>query len=108
MPRIIRRPRVEQDLIDLWHYIAADSGEVRAAAVIDRIEQRLEALAAYPLMGRARDELRPTLRSSPVGRYVVFYFPLDDGIDVVRVLYGGRDLDAIFQEEEREGDDRQP
>jgi toxin ParE1/3/4 len=108
MPGIIRRPRVERDLIDLWHYIAAVRGDVRADAMIDRIEQKLEALAVYPLMGRARDELRPALRSSPVGRYIVFYFPLDDGIDVVRVLYGGRDLDAIFQEEEREEDDRQP
>jgi plasmid stabilization system protein ParE len=40
-----------------------------------------------------------------VGRYIVFYFPLDDGIDVVRVLYGGRDLDAIFHDEEIGEDD---
>jgi hypothetical protein len=26
---------------------------------------------------------------------LIFYLPLDDGIDVVRVIYGGRNLDAI-------------
>jgi len=47
-------------------------------------------------MGRARDELVPGVRCFPVGRYVVFYVPLDDGIDIVRVLHGARDIDAVF------------
>ena len=49
-----------------------------------------------PMMGRARDELAPGVRSFPFGRYVVFYLPLDGGIDVVRVLHGARDIDAAF------------
>jgi plasmid stabilization system protein ParE len=28
-----------------------------------------------------------------------FYLPLDDGIDVVRVLHGARDIDAMFNPE---------
>jgi toxin ParE1/3/4 len=48
-------------------------------------------------MGRTRDELAAELRSFPVGRYVVFYMPLDDGVDVIRVLHGSRDIDAIFR-----------
>lgn len=32
----------------------------------------------------------------PFGRYVIFYEPLDDGIDVVRVLHSARDVDAQF------------
>lgn len=34
------------------------------------------------------------MRSFPVFRYVVFYRPLDDGITVVRVLHGSRDLET--------------
>ena len=56
-------------------------------------------LATQPMMGRARDELAPGVRSFPFGRYVVFYMPLDDGIDVVRVLHGARDIDAVFSPE---------
>ena len=56
-------------------------------------------LATQPMMGRARDELAPRVRSVPFGRYVVFYVPLDDGIDVVRVLHGARDIDAMFNPE---------
>jgi len=42
---------------------------------------------------------RTDLRSSPFGRYVIFYTPVHDGIDVVRVLHGARDIDAAFGEE---------
>jgi len=56
-------------------------------------------LATQPLMGRARRELAPRARSFPFGRYVIFYEPIDDGIDVVRVLRSGRDVDALFSGE---------
>ena len=38
--------------------------------------------------------LIPELRSFPYGRYVVFFFSLPDGIDVLRVLHGARDITA--------------
>jgi toxin ParE1/3/4 len=47
-------------------------------------------------MGRARPELAPDLRSFPFGRYVIFYMPLSDGIDVVRVLHSARDIDGLL------------
>jgi plasmid stabilization system protein ParE len=48
-------------------------------------------------LGRARLELAPNLRSLLVGDYVMFYRPIDDGIEVVRVLHGARDIDAMFE-----------
>ncbi len=45
-------------------------------------------------MGHARYELAPELRSFPVGRYVIFYLPLVDGVELVRVLHSARDIDA--------------
>ena len=51
------------------------------------------------MIGRARKELATDLRSFPFGRYVIFYTPVQDGIDVVRVLHSARDVDAAFDEE---------
>jgi toxin ParE1/3/4 len=34
------------------------------------------------------------LRSFPVGNYVIFYIPIPDGIEVVRVMHGRQDIDA--------------
>jgi toxin ParE1/3/4 len=34
------------------------------------------------------------LRSFPVGSYIIFYLPLSDGVEVVRVMNGRQDIDA--------------
>jgi toxin ParE1/3/4 len=67
---------------------------VRADAFIDTLDRKFHILAQRPRIGRARDELAEGLRSFPVGRYVIFYLPLPEGIEIVRVLHGARDLRA--------------
>jgi toxin ParE1/3/4 len=99
MPRVTRRPLAEADILEIWDYIADDS-LAAADRWVDRLDEQFRLLAAQPMMGRARDELAPGVRSFPFGRYVVFYVPLDDGIDVVRVLHGARDIDAVFNPEQ--------
>ena len=99
MPRATRRPLAETDVLEIWDYIADDS-LAAADRWLDRLDEKFRLLATQPMMGRARDELAPGVRSFPIGRYVVFYVPLDDGIDVVRVLHGVRDIDAVFNPEQ--------
>jgi len=60
------------------------------------IDERCTNLAQFPYIGISRDELMPALRSLPVGNYLIFYLPIPDGIEVVRVLPGMRDIDAFF------------
>ena len=98
MPRVTRRPLAAADIFEIWDYIADDS-LVAADRWVDRLDEQFGLLATQPLMGSARDELAPGVRSFPFGRYVIFYAPLDDGIDVVRVLHGARDIDAVFGDE---------
>jgi toxin ParE1/3/4 len=99
MPRVTRRPLAEADIIEIWEYIAEDS-LAAADRWVDHLDEQLRLLAGQPMMGRARGELAPAVRSFPFGRYVVFYAPLDDGIDVVRVLHGARDIDAVYNPEQ--------
>jgi toxin ParE1/3/4 len=40
--------------------------------------------------------MAPGLRSFPVGNYVVFYRIVPEGIELVRVLHGARDLRRLF------------
>ena len=98
MPRVLRRPLAGADIFEVWVHIADDS-VAQADAWIDRLDIKLQLLATQPLMGRARDALWPSLRSLPFGRYMIFYLPLDDGIDVVRVLHSARDIDAVFADD---------
>lgn len=96
MPVIVKLPRAKTDLVEIWDYIADDS-EAQADAFVEVIDQKFRALALQPDMGRLREELTEGLRSFPVGRYVIFYRPILRGVEIVRVLHGARDLDAIFQ-----------
>lgn len=99
MSQVTRRPLAETDILEIWDYIADDS-LAAADRWVDRLDEQFRVLATQPMMGRARDELAPGVRSFPFGRYVVFYVLLDDGIDVVRVLHGARDIDALFNLEQ--------
>jgi len=85
-----------RDLKEIWKYIAADN-ENAAEALLDHIEEILGLLSKSPLLGRSRKELGLDIRSFPVGNYVIFYRPRKDGITVVRVLSGYRNLDVVFR-----------
>ncbi|MEW6363025.1 MAG: type II toxin-antitoxin system RelE/ParE family toxin [Acidobacteriota bacterium] len=88
----------ETDLVELWVHIAGRS--FRAADnYVNLIRRRCSALARTRGLGRLREELAPGLRSFPVGNHVVFYRPAEYGIQVIRVLHGARDIDAIFARE---------
>jgi toxin ParE1/3/4 len=98
MQRVTRRPLAALDILDIWDHIAEDSIE-QADRWVERLDEKFKLIATQPLMGRARDELAANLRSFPFGRYVIFYEPIGDGIDVVRVLHSARDIDAVFGED---------
>jgi toxin ParE1/3/4 len=69
---------------------------VAAYRFLDSLEETCELLAEHPRAGRPRFQLGENLRSFPVGNYLIFYTPMADGIDVARVIYGGRHLPAVF------------
>ena len=96
MARVTRRPQAQADILEIWDYIAEDS-LIDADRWVDRLDEKLILWATQPLMGRTRDELAAGIRSLAFGRYVVFFEPLPDGIDIVRVLHGSRDIDTNFE-----------
>lgn len=103
MPVILLRPRAQDDIAEIWGYIAEDS-EQQADAFVDRLDAKFQLLARQPRLGHIREELAPGLRSFPVGRYVIFYETVPDGIAIVRVLHSARDIDAQFSGDPAEGD----
>ncbi len=99
MPVIVKRPKALSDLAQIWDYIADDSEE-RADAFIATIDAKFQTLSQHPAMGRRREELAPALRSFPVGRHLIFYVALTNGVDIVRVLHGSRDIAILFQDDD--------
>ena len=94
-PRVQRTDQAEQDLIGIWSYIS-DDNSYAADRLLDEIDEICDTLADAPHAGRLREDLAPGLRSLPVGNYVILYRPHGDGIIVIRVLHGARDLPGMF------------
>jgi toxin ParE1/3/4 len=95
--RIVRRPRARQDLIEIWRYVADDSGEPRADRYLRRLNDVISYLAQQPLMGRKRPEIpEQGIRSFAAESHVVFYMALEDGIELVRVIHGSQDLEKAW------------
>lgn len=95
MAAIQRTAQAEEDLIELWLYIAQDN-PAAADRVLDDIEGRFHSLAENPLMGRLRPDIAPELRYFVVGKYLILYRIVPNGIQIVRVIHGARDLPNLF------------
>lgn len=92
-------PEVLGDLRKLYYDIALDAGTGRAQNYTDRIIAHCLRLDLLPERGTRRDDLRPSLRTTTYRRRVTIAFHITETTAVInRVLYGGRDLEAIFHE----------
>jgi plasmid stabilization system protein ParE len=85
----------EDDLLEAWLYVAEDS-IAAADRMLERIDAEIPTLLGQPLMGRARDELAPGLRSwATATPYILFYFADECGIVIARALHHARDIPAV-------------
>jgi len=99
MSVVKRQPTANEDLFEIWSYIAMDSIP-EADELIREISEVFRLLADNPRMGSRREELAESLRAFPVKNYVIYYRPLskEEGITVVRVLNGAQDIRELFSE----------
>jgi len=91
--------QAEDDLRNVFEYIAYELQSVQnAAGQLDRLEKAILDLDHMPLRYRAYEK-EPWhsrgLRVMPVDNYLVFYIPYPDtlNVEIIRVMYGGREVD---------------
>ncbi len=89
--------QAKTDLRDIWEYIAEHNPDAARRTLIE-ISDKFDLLERNPKLGRTRHELLVNLRAFAVKKYVILYTPLENGVEIFRILHGARDLDAIFDE----------
>ena len=97
------RPRAEADLLELYHYIADTAGPLTAGRYIDRIETACLSLASFPNRGVKRDDIASGLRTiSLERRLTIAYRVLKARVEIVTIVYAGRDFESDLRNEANE------
>ena len=99
MARVLKREAAKRDLIIQWVWYAETATIEVADRFLAATEATLALLATQPESGSPffvhKTELQG-MRRFPVSdgfeKVLLFYFPLQDGIDLVRVVHGRRAL----------------
>jgi toxin ParE1/3/4 len=98
---VIQRAEAQEDLAEAFAYIGQDSLDA-ALRFVEAAEKTFAQLAMMSGIGErfrsARPELAEVRRIGISGfrNYQVYYRPIEDGIEVLRVLHGARDAGRIL------------
>lgn len=84
-----------ENLNQIFHHIAENNIDA-ARKTIRELSGKFDLLAANPSLGRAQDRFILNLRSFPHKKYVIFYFPIENGVEIYRVVHSSRDIETIF------------
>jgi plasmid stabilization system protein ParE len=94
--RVIIEPAADGDMEAIGEWIAVDSPG-RAVSFIVEIRARCTSLGdlpnAYPLIPSHENS---GIRRCPFRDYLIFYRVTDESVEVLRVLYGARDIDSLL------------
>lgn len=95
---VVYSSQARQQLTDLYLWIAEQSGFTdRAEGYVSAILDYCDGLAAFPMLGVARDDLRLGLRTIGFRRRVVIAFAVgEDAVEIHGVYYGGRDYETLL------------
>ncbi len=103
--RIHYTPEAQQQLnaLDDWitNAASAETGQRFVSAILDHID----GIRAFPLAGRARDDVRPGMRTTTFKRRTLVAYEVDDSsgelvVNILGVFHGGQDWETALGADE--------
>jgi len=102
--RVVITDEAKADLVSIGEFIYAHN-PARAATFVEELLDRCDALAdmprAYPLIPRYE---RYGIRRCVHRDYLIFYRVMEELVEVVHILHGARDYDALLFPDDRAAD----
>jgi toxin ParE1/3/4 len=98
--RVVLREAAIADLKEIYTYIAEQGHDPATGhRFVTRIKARLVKIGDAPHGGVSRPDLGTDLRLVPFERStVIIYRVREDRVEIVAIVYGGRDYEALIQE----------
>lgn len=98
--RVVFSPEAEDQLAELYRYIATAASPGIAERYVNAIIAYCETLNTFPLRGARRDDIRPALRITNYKGRTVIAFAVDERqVSIVGVFYGGQDYETALEED---------
>jgi toxin ParE1/3/4 len=82
------------EILDYFLTLNIEAGE----RFVQSFNRKCQNLVQFPNIGRIYDHIAPGLRGIPLNGYIIFYRIVDEGLIIVRVVSGYRNLEFIFSE----------
>lgn len=95
MSLLLFTPAAEEDLLEILNYIARQR-PLTARKWYRTLREKCEFLANNPELGQSRPELAISCRSFSVNRWVIYYRPVGEGVEILRVMDGARDINSLL------------
>jgi len=93
--RVTFNPEARADLFAIYDYIDEKSGPERAGGYIERLDKTCLRLHSFSNRGVPRDDIAPGVRTLSYQRRTLIVFRvLDAEVEILRILYAGRDFSA--------------
>ncbi len=96
MGRYIRSEQAEQDLDEILEYLDGQSAQA-ADRFARKLKETCQLHVVFPQIGASAEEFAPNLRYFTVWNYAIFYRPVGEDIEIIRIIHGARDLPTFFE-----------
>ncbi|HLH32439.1 MAG TPA: type II toxin-antitoxin system RelE/ParE family toxin [Terriglobia bacterium] len=103
--RYVIRPKADDDLDEHAFYLAEQAGAAIGHKFLIAAHETFSLIATQPEMGWHPHLTHPAVSSlrlfriSGFQQVLVLYAPVKDGVDIIRVIHGSRDIDALLRRE---------
>jgi toxin ParE1/3/4 len=104
LAQVVVRARARRDILESAGYLEERGGEELAQRFVDATQDTFETLATMPKAGVRCEFNAPVLRYVrrwPVKgfeNWLVFYVPKRDGVEILHVIHGARDIENLLNE----------
>ena len=96
MARVTRSEQAQQDLETILEYLESQSAQA-ADRFATKFALTCNLHAKHSEIGASAADYAPTLRHFTVWSHAIFYRPIEDGIEVIRIIHGSRDIPKLFE-----------
>lgn len=97
MTEYIIAPDAVRDLEEISTYYAVHNVEA-GEKLLDEFEAKFRYLVSFPNIGKSYRSIRSDLRGISCSSYVIFYRVGERVVEILRVVSGSRDLEALFSD----------